>query len=477
LYHFDQRARKADRDLRRSDVKAFNSALCALAIFCAAPAAADNDLVQGLIGGMIGAALMNQGTSNNNSGGTRKSSASSGMSAETRAKNKELQESLNYFGFDVGTPDGVLGHRTGTAISQFQACIGKSITGELNSFEDQFLRTSYFKAEAGGTTTLQIVASKPNGYCGLLQQYLQELSSPPAAAPVQVQAAAPAPVTEVVPAPVVQQQTVVVNSNQTNNTVIVLDADLQKKYDLLLNQVKLLEQIQSFVTSKEVNESSKRKLSSVDERLAELRELVSSVEVEAQGKYGTPIRPTNANLGVTAAKASEVFPRVPYYVPGTDETGELWIKPFVTDSGMLMYDFNFVTAHSDFDNIRETIELTAENIRSVAGALVKVTAWSDKAVSQGLRRNYEKSAFCFPAAMCGKVEEGNNSSEVYFVIYEDGSTAVRLQKNKGKFRAAFNLSIESGLLLSAYMDYMAEIGEKDFAANTMTDKDLDGIFQ
>ncbi len=62
-------------------------------------------------------------------------------------------------------------------------------------------------------------------------------------------------------------------------------------------------------------------------------------------------------------------------------------------------------------------------------------------------------------------------------LYEDGSTAVRLQKNRGKFRSAFNLSIESGLLLSAYMDYMAEIGEKDFAANTMTDKDLDGIFQ
>lgn len=422
---------------------------------------------------MIGAALMNQGSSNNQSGTTRKASGSSGMSAETRAKNKELQESLNYFGFDAGAPDGVLGRRTETAISQYQACIGKSITGDLDSFQDQFLRTSYFKAEAGGITTLQIVATKLNGYCGLLQQYLLELTSPP----VEAAAVQPVAVTEVVTAPVVQQQTVVVTSNQTNNTVIVMDGDLQRKYDLLVNQVKLLEQIQFFVTLKEVDESSKRKLSSVDERLAELRELVNSVEVEAQGKYGTPIRPTNANLGVTAAKASEVFPRVPYYVPGTDETGELWIKPFVTDGGMLMYDFNFVTEHSDFDNIRETLELTSENIRSVAGALVKVTEWSDKALSQNLRRSYEKSAFCFPSAMCGKVEDGFNSSEVYFVLYEDGSTAVRLQKNKGKFRSAFNLSIESGLLLSAYMDYMAEIGEKDFAANTMTDKDLDGIFQ
>ncbi len=458
-------------------MKAFTGALCAISIALASPAVADNDLVEGLIGGMIGAALMNQGSSNNQGSTPRKSKASSGMSAETRAKNKELQESLNYFGFDVGDPDGVLGRRTNTAISQFQACIGKSITGDLDSFQDQFLRTSYFKAEAGGTSTLQIVASKPNGYCGLLQQYLLELSSPPVTATATPQPAQTVEVTETVAAPVVQQQTVVVNSNQTNNTVIVVDADLQAKYDLLLNQVKLLEQIQSFVNSKEVNESSRRKLKTVDERLEELRKLLSSVEVEAEGKYGTPIRPTNANLGVTVAKASEVFPRVPYYVPGTEEIGELWIKPFVTDSGMLMYDFNFVTEHSDFDNIRETIELTSENIRSVATALVKVTEWSDKAVSQNLRRSYEKSAFCFPTAMCGKAVEGNNSSEVFFVLYEDGSTAVRLQKNKGKFRSAFNLSIESGLLLSAYMDYMAEIGEKDFAANTMTDKDLDGIFQ
>lgn len=455
-------------------MKVVSGALCAISIALASPAAAGNDMMEGLIGGMIGAAIINQGNSNNQGAAPRKATASSGLSAETRAKNKELQESLNYFGFDVGNPDGVLGRRTSTAISQFQACIGKSITGDLDSFQDQFLRTSYFKAEAGGTSTLQIVASKPNGYCGLLQQYLAELAAPPVVAAAQPQ---PLQATETVVAPVVQQQTVVVNSNQTNNTVIVVDGDLQAKYDLLLNQLKLLEQIQTFVTLKENSEASKRKLSSVDERLAELRELVASVEVEAQGKYGTPIRPTNANLGVTAAKASEVFPRVPYYVPGTDEIGELWIKPFVTDSGMLMYDFNFVTEHSDFDNIRETIEMSSDSIRSVATALVKVTEWSDKAVSQGLRRSYEKSALCLPASMCGKAVEGSNSSEVFFVLYEDGSTAVRLQKNKGKFRSAFNLSIESGLLLSAYMDYMAEIGEKDFVANTMTDTDLDGIFQ
>ncbi len=463
--------------------------LSLIAAMISSPAVADDQLIQGLIGGMIGAAIANQGNaqanqgSRQNNGNKRKNNGSSdGISAKKREKNIEAQEALNYFGFDVGEPDGVMGRNSRTAISQLQACIGRPITGELDSFVRQFLKNSYFKAQAGGAETLRTVASKPNGYCGLLQQYHQELFAP--AQPAVMAQAAPQP--QVAPAEVAPATTVAVveepvaTANEATNsstTVVVFDENLQTKYDLLLNQLKLLEQIQKHIALKATDESSARKLATVDQRLNELRSLIQTVEIETEGEYGTPIRPTNANLGVTAAKASEVFPRVPYYVPGTEEIGELWIKPHVTNEGILMYDFNFVAAQSDFDKIKETIEMTSENVRSVSEALVKVTEWSDKALSQGLRRHYEKSAICFPMAMCGKTEAGNNSAEVIFVVYEDGSTAARLQENKGKFRSGYNVSIESGLLLAAYMDYMAEIGEKEFEANTMTDTDLDALFE
>lgn len=457
--------------------------LLVIATMSASPAAAD-EFVKGLIGGMIGAAIVNQGNNNNNNGSSRsrttsKSTASSGVSSETRSKNKGIQEALNYFGFNVGVPDGALGRKSRAAISQLQACLGRPISGELDSFEDQFLSNSYFKAQASAAEALRIVASKPNGYCGLLQQYLQELIAP--AQPVVVQQPAPPPPSPT-PTPIVSnvaQSTTIVSNQVTNNntTVIVIDQDIQAKYDLLLNQLKLLEQIHKHISAKVKDEPSGKKLAVIGSRLDELRALIQSIETEAEGKYGTPIRPTNANLGVTAAKASEVFPRVPYYIPGTEETGELWIKPYVTNDGRLMYDFNLVAAFSDFEKIKDTIEVTPENIRSVSAALVKVTQWSDQAVEKGIRRTYEKSALCFPTLMCGNTEEGNNSAEVFFVIYEDGSTAARLQENKGKFRSAYNFSIESGLLLSAYMDYMAEFGEKEFEANTMTETDLDAIFQ
>lgn len=440
-------------------------------------ASANDDFVKGLMGAMIGSALANQGKANNRT----RSSGGSRISSEERQKAKGIQEALNYFGFDAGKPDGVMGRKSRTAISQMQACLNRSISGTLDTFEEQFLKDSYFKAQAGGNETLRLVASKPNGYCGLLQHYHLQLTTPTQPTPIP-QAQTATQVTQVVQAPrtVTQETTTVVlnqQSSQTNNLVVVVDADLQKKFDLMIVQLKLLEQIQAHLNAKTTNDTSRRKLSTVVERMAKLRSLIKEVKKETNGKYGTPIKPTNANLGVTAVKASEVFPRVPYYIPGTDETGELWVKPYVTDEGRLMYDFNFVATHSDFERIKDTIEMTPENVRSVASALVKVTQWSDKAISKGLRRRYEKTAICFPEEMCGKTEAGNNSAEVVFMLYEDGSTAARLQENKGRFRSGYNLSIESGLLLSAYMDYMAEVGEKEFEANTMNDADLDNLFK
>ena len=435
------------------------------------PTLANDDFVSGLMGAMIGAAISSQGNANTN----KKRSNKSRISSATRQKNKEIQEALNYFGFIAGVPDGVLGRKSRIAMSQFQACINRPITGKLDAFEEQFLKNSFYKAQAGGNATLRLVATKSNGYCGVLQEFHQELTQP-VAQTNSAQQNTTGGVTQNTTV-VVNQQNTQTNTTVTNSTLVVIDSELQTKFDLMVAQLKLLEQIQTHLDAKATDESSKRKLATVIDGIDELRGMIREVKSQTKVKYGTPIKPTNANLGVTAVKASEVFPRVPYYIPGTDETGEMWVKPHVTDGGELMYDFNFVASHSDFERIKDTIGMSSNNVRAVAEALVKVTKWSDVAISKGMRRRYEKSAVCFPQDMCGKSEAGNNSAEVIFMLYEDGSTAARLQENKGRFRSGYNLSVESGLLLSAYMDYMAEIGENEFEANTMTDEDLDIVFQ
>jgi hypothetical protein len=63
------------------------------------------------------------------------------------------------------------------------------------------------------------------------------------------------------------------------------------------------------------------------------------------------------------------------------------------------------------------------------------------------------------------------------MIYQDGSTSASIRLNKGRFQKSYNLSVESGLLLAAYSDYMDDIGSKEFQAATMSDTELDSMFE
>ena len=441
---------------------------------------ANDDFVKGLIGGMVGAAIVNGAKAQPSK--SKRSTGSVVLSAQ-RIENRGIQEALNYFGFNAGSPDGILGRKTTQAVSQMQACLGYQITGKLNAFEQQFIKQSYFKAQAGGNETLRLVATMPNGYCGVLQTYLADLTKPAASAGAVSASATPAPttaVTNVVVNQAVPPQNVTVNNTEViqNNiaTVYLNSTEMQQEFDRLVTQLKLLEQISEHVRAKASDDESRKKLSAITKRITELEKLVKSYERDSRSKYGVPIKPSNANLGVTAAKASEVFPRVPYYIPGTEEFGEMWIKPYVSNGGELLYDFNFVDKTAEFGKIKDTIVLSADNIGTVSKALVKVNEWSDKALEKNMRRRFAKSAACFPEAMCGKREAGKTSTEVVFMLYEDGSTSTKIQQNKGKFQSGYNVSVESGLLLSAYADYMIEIGSKEFMAATMTDEELDAEF-
>ena len=435
----------------------------------------DDDFVKGLMGVMIGAAIANSGNSTEENSNNQKKSKKPSISSAERADNKRVQENLNYFGFNTGNPDGIFGRKTTEAVYRFQGCLNRPMTGSLDNFEKQFLDQSTFQAQANGTQTLQFVAQSPNGYCGLLQKYFLDLTAPQ---------------------PAVEPATTVVATTTTNNTelqvassttnvisvdnsvnVNIIAADVQAKFDKLSGELALLQQIEAHIKEKSDQSGGKKKLKAITERLAILRSLIVEIEVKVDQEYGTPVRPTNGNLGITAVKASEVFPRVPYYIPGTSEEGELWIKPYVSDGGVLSYDFNFTTRQSEFEKIQDKIVFVTENLTSLERGMVKINGWSDTAQEKGVRKRYEKVAACFPDAQCQEKIEGNSSTEIVFLIYEDGSTAASIRRNKGRFAKGYNLSVESGLLLAAYASYMNELGSKEFFAATATDAELDDMFK
>jgi peptidoglycan hydrolase-like protein with peptidoglycan-binding domain len=125
-------------------------------------------LVGGLIGGAIGSGLANQAQQNRQRTTTRTVYVNPQATAQ-RSENRQVQTSLNYFGFPAGVADGVLGSRSRSAISTYQVYMGFPATGRLTEYEKNLLLGAYGRAVAGGQDVASIIAKSPDGVRGVLK--------------------------------------------------------------------------------------------------------------------------------------------------------------------------------------------------------------------------------------------------------------------------------------------------------------------
>ncbi|MBY5933015.1 peptidoglycan-binding protein [Tateyamaria omphalii] len=148
-----------------------------VAVVPASRVAADaGDFVAGaIIGGIVGAAA-NQ---------NRKKKATSSRSYTKKTykprlpstqEGRQIQTSLNYFGFDAGSVDGQLGQRSRNAISAYQVFLGYPATGQLTPYELSLLTGAYNRAQADPLAASQQIASLGQGSRGLLIAYRSELA-------------------------------------------------------------------------------------------------------------------------------------------------------------------------------------------------------------------------------------------------------------------------------------------------------------
>lgn len=152
--------------------KSLKPALAATIVFTSSvgSAAADN-LGAALVGGLIGGAIINEVNRNNRSSNRR--STTTRNYSPARAQNRETQTSLNYFGFPAGSPDGVMGRKSRTAIGQYQAFMGFPTTGQLTPYERDFLVSSFSRAQIGGPQVVKAMQGQ-NGVRGLLHTWRDE---------------------------------------------------------------------------------------------------------------------------------------------------------------------------------------------------------------------------------------------------------------------------------------------------------------
>lgn len=123
--------------------------------------------LHGVIGAIIGGAILNDMANKNRSNSTTKRS---GVSSAQRQENRNVQTALNSFGFPVGTVDGSLGPKSRSAIGNYQAYMGFQSTGYLDDYQKGVLLDGYGRMQAGGGNAFpQVVAAE--GTKGLLKAF------------------------------------------------------------------------------------------------------------------------------------------------------------------------------------------------------------------------------------------------------------------------------------------------------------------
>lgn len=117
-------------------------------------------LVGGIIGGAIGSGLANQ---HRNRTRSRTVYVQPRATSAQRQEAREIQTSLNYFGFNAGVADGVLGRNSRAAIARYQVYMGYPGTGQLSGYEKSLLLGAYHRAVAGGPEVNRIIAKSNEG--------------------------------------------------------------------------------------------------------------------------------------------------------------------------------------------------------------------------------------------------------------------------------------------------------------------------
>lgn len=269
--------------------------------------------------------------------------------------------------------------------------------------------------------------------------------------------------------------------NVVVQTTTAVPSEVQEEIDKLFSEIESLKAV-----------LNRQRLIATDPEMAEVgalaeAELLSLIEertpllvrLDAQNAdlYQTPVRPSVDMLKLTVRQISELWPRVPYYRPGTQESGEFLLASAVSDAGELRYILRFFDPTSATMPVVGELSFSVAEVQQVLDALRKSLKASKTLKEKGVTRTYEKSMMCFPETDCAAKIDGNTSTEIIFTMNEDGAVGVRLARNKGAFVEAYGLSLQSAALLASYFDFIIAEGSKEYQAGAMTDEDIDALLE
>ena len=363
-------------------------------------------------------------------------------------KRKDIQSALKKDGFYTSSIDGLYGKGTRRAIRNFASENGYSVANErgVTTTLAKVLEATVKQEQKQVVvaTTVNVTKTEPK---------LDSTSTPPTTSPISTIADS--------------------KLQKWENAQTIAEA--QRYVDEVQATIVMYMAIRE-VVDEQPPTMKERVLGVVDNEINRLQEQKLRLQDRLTQRFTTPIKPTNANLQVSAFRASDTFPKVPFYIPGTNEIGEMLVTPRVSDDGYLNYQFDFIDPVATYEKVRDSALIPHANVDGLITGMGKIDEWTRVAQENNVNRRLSKTAACIPVGACEVKKAGVSSAELMFQIYEDGSTAGRLQINKGMFSVGYNMSVETTILLQAYLIYMRDLGSKEFNVGVMSDEEVLDLF-
>ena len=220
---------------------------------------------------------------------------------------------------------------------------------------------------------------------------------------------------------------------------------------------------------------------------AQRTETMAQTQQEAADK-ANGIRP-KPNLKKDQAR-NKPSVNIQYFVPGSEATGQMWVDWDVDENKGPVLRLNFIDIKRKLDIKAEVIALSLEPVSDVCSkditkpaspdassacklvrGLMIADKWGEMAKKKGLRRQFSKTILYVQGN-----KESRISTRVNFILYENGATAAQIEYRKFGFPQRFNFSMANALELARYVEDIRVDAAKNITAGSMTDQDLNSIF-
>jgi hypothetical protein len=183
--------------------------------------------------------------------------------------------------------------------------------------------------------------------------------------------------------------------------------------------------------------------------------------------------------------------KIQYYIPGSEEIGEMWVNWFIDDDKGPMMRLNFMDPTHQYENKAYKIDISLEPIEfpcntdvntdsnkntspscQIVKDLLRADRWGKIAKEKELKRRYKNRVSFIQGDEKSKI-----SLAVYFQVYENGAMSAQLVHKKYGFPKRFNFTLANALELARYIENTRKKAQKKWFNQTRTKEDLDALFQ